>query len=301
MRKIGMVVMAIMLFIAFYGCNKPQPEEPSVITLISTTEVENVHGTIVEALYSDSTRMYFRLLSDTTAEVASYHDFYEWGHESGGWIYRGKVTVPEVLPHAGKDLSVVGVGFQAFGMYTDEHGYEPPSWVTEVVLPQSITSIGDMAFFECSDLTSVNIPSAVTYIGYSAFSGTGLTSIEIPNSVKMISVGCFADCEHLNSVKLPNTLVRIGHNAFSGCTSMTEFEIPESVAFLGNYVVPNNLKTLICRPTTPPSNLLNIPEEGPIRLNDSNQIETIYVPMGSVEAYKGYYAWQLYRDIIVGF
>jgi hypothetical protein len=138
--------------------------------------------------------MYFRLLSDTTAEVVSYHDFYDWEHESAGWVYRGKVTIPEVLPHAGKDLSVVGAGFQAFGMYTDEHGYEPPSWVTEVVLPQSITSIGDMAFFECSDLTSVNIPSAVTYIGYSAFSGTGLTSIEIPNSITGITAGCFADC-----------------------------------------------------------------------------------------------------------
>jgi hypothetical protein len=82
---------------------------------------------------------------------------------------------------------------------------------------------------------------------------------------------------------------------------MTEFEIPEPVAFLGNNVVSDNLKTLICRPITPPSNLLNIPEEGPIQLNYANQIETVYVPMGSVEAYKGYYAWQLYRDIIVGF
>ena len=71
MRKIGIVVIAIVLSMAFYGCNKPQPEEPSVVTLVSTTEVENEHGSIVEALYSDSTRMYFRLLSDTTAEVVS--------------------------------------------------------------------------------------------------------------------------------------------------------------------------------------------------------------------------------------
>jgi hypothetical protein len=301
MRKTGMVIMAIMFFVAFYGCNKPQPEEPSIITLVSTTEVENEHGSIVEALYSDGTRMYFRLLSDTTAEVVSYHDFYDCEHESEGWIYRGKVTVPEVLSHAGKDVSVVGVGSQAFGMYSDGHGYEYPSWVTEVVLPKSIISIGDMAFFDCSDLTSVNIPSAVTYIGYSAFAGTGLTSIEIPNSLTVITMGCFADCEHLNSVKLPNTLVRIDHYAFSGRTPLVEFEIPESVAFLGDYVFSNNLKTLICRPTTPPANLYNIPDEGPIYLSDSNQIETIYVPMESVEAYKGYYAWQLYRDIITGF
>lgn len=304
MRKSRIAALAMLLLISVCGCNKPQPEEPTIVTLVSTIEVENENGTIVEALYSDSTRMYFRLLSDTTAEVACYHDFYDREHESAGWIYRGKVTVPEALSHAGKTLSVVGIGDHAFGRYTDGYAYYLASFVTEFILPQSITRIGDEAFCHCNELTSIKIPKYVTYIGYSAFAKTGLTSVELPGSITEIMHSCFAECEHLASVKLPNTLITIGDMAFGNCTSLTEFEIPESVYFLGYCVFmgTNSLKTLVCHPTTPPAkSQFGYYYDGPLQLSDSLQFETIYVPMESVEAYKGYTPWKLYRDIITGF
>lgn len=304
MRKSIIVVLAMLLLIAVCSCNKPQPEGPTIVPLVSTKEVENENGTTVEALYSDSTRMYFRLLSDTTVEVVNYRDFYDREHESSGWIYRGKVTIPEKLFHAGKDLSVVGIGDHAFGWYSDLYGYNEASLVTEAVLPQSITRIGDQAFYKCNELTSVNFPSSVTYIGPLAFASTGLTSIEIPNLMTEIMTSCFATCKQLVSVKLPNTLITIGDMAFGDCTSLTEFEIPESVAFLGYNVFlgSNALKTLVCHPTTPPAkSQFGYYYDGPLQLSDSIQFETIYVPMESVEAYKGYYAWRLYKDIIRGF
>ena len=303
MRKSRIAALAMLLLISVCGCNKPQPEEPTIVTLVSTIEVENENGTIVEALYSDSTRMYFRLLSDTTAEVVSYHDFYDLEHESAGWVYRGKVTIPEIFSHSGKDLSVIGIGDNAFGWYMDEYSYYDASLVTEVVLPQTITYIGNVAFYQCNDLTSVNIPNSVTFIGQSAFARTGLTSVEIPSSMTEILYGCFAVCEHMTSVKLPNTIVHIGDGAFADCTSLNNFEIPESVEFLGNYVFlrSNILKTLVCRPTTPPAKMVyGIPSEGPIYLSDSIQIETIYVPMESVVEYKNDSVWQVYSDIITG-
>ena len=85
--------------------------------------------------------------------------------------------------------------------------------------------------------------------------------------------------------------------------ALDNFEIPESVEFLGNYVFlrSNILKTLVCRPTTPPAKMVyGIPSEGPIYLSDSIQIETIYVPMESVVEYKNDSVWQVYSDIITG-
>ena len=302
--KRNIVFTLLLLLVAFVGCEKKQqPEESTVITLVSTIEVENINGTTVEALYSDSTKMYFRLLSDTTAEVVSYHEFYDHEHESAGWIYRGKVAVPEKLSHSGKDHTIVGIGDHAFGYFSDFYYYYPASLVAEVELPNTITRIGNDAFYKCDELISINIPKSVTYIGYDAFANTGLTSIEIPNSVTEIMRASFGGCEHLTSVKLPNTIVCIGDGAFEDCTSLTDFEIPESVEYLGWYVFlrSNALKTLVCRPTTPPAKSPNgIYYDGPLQLSDSLQFEAIYVPMESVEAYKNDVNWQLYSDIIVG-
>ena len=305
MKKTNLFVLALLLLTAFSGCNKKQPEEPAVISLVSTMEVENINGTVVEALYSDSTKMYFRLLSDTTAEVVSYHEFYDHEHESSGWIYRGKVVVPEKLSHSGKDHTVVGIGDHAFGFFHDfvYNYYYPASLVSEVDLPNSITRIGDDAFYECDELVSIDLPQSVAYIGYNAFSKTDLTSVEIPSSVTEIMGNCFGGCEHLHSVKLPNTIVCIGDGAFMDCTSLTDFVIPESVYYLGYYVFlrANALKTLYCRPTTPPFKSPNgIFYNGPLQLSDSFQFEAIYVPMESVEVYKNDFNWQLYSDIIVG-
>ena len=75
------------------------------------------------------------------------------------------------------------------------------SKITTVNIPQSVTTIGNHTFRDCSGLTSVNIPNSVTTIGGSAFFGcSGLTSITIPNSVTEIVGGAFYDCDGLDTV-----------------------------------------------------------------------------------------------------
>ena len=302
MKKTNLIVLTALLLTAFAGCDKKLPEDPTGISLVSTIEVENVNGTIVEASYSDSTKMYFRLLSDTTAEVVSCHEFYYHENASSGWIYRGKVAVPEKLTHSGKDYTIVGIGNHAFGFFLDYGNYYyPASFVTEVELPNTITRIGDEAFYECEELVSINLTNHLTYIGYAAFANTGLTSVEVPNSITEIMHSCFAGCDHLSVVKLPNTIVTIDDVAFAENPLLTTFEIPASVKFIGSFAFMycDALKTMFCRPTSPPMGThWGICSEGPIELCDS--LETLYVPMESVEAYKNDLNWQHYSDIIVG-
>ena len=107
--------------------------------------------------------------------------------------------------------------------------------ITSVTIPNSVTSIGDYAFRDCS-ITSVTIPNSVTSIGNCAFEYCiGLTSITIPNSVKSIGHRAFYYCLGLTSVTIGNSVTSIGESAFEYCNGLTSITIPNSVTSIGNF------------------------------------------------------------------
>ena len=140
--------------------------------------------------------------------------------------------------------------------------------VKDLVIPNSVTRIGNYAFYGCSGLTSVTIPNSVTRIGYCAFSSFGLASfvvkegntvydsrnncnaiIEtasntlicgckttiIPNDVESIGSGAFYNCDGLTSVTIPNSVESIGPSAFYQCSGLTSVTIGNSVTSIEKY------------------------------------------------------------------
>ena len=121
--------------------------------------------------------------------------------------------------------SVTSIGKDAF--------YDCDS-LASVTIPDSVTSIGDHAFEDCDSLTSVTIPDSVTSIGDYAFCYcTSLTSVTIPDSVVSIGSGAFYECDSLASVTIPDSVTSIGDYAFEDCDSLTSVTIPDSVTTIG--------------------------------------------------------------------
>ena len=136
-----------------------------------------------------------------------------------------------------KVLTISGTG--AMHNY---HGNNHAPWysnrynIKDVQILDGVTTIGNFAFAECSNLINVTIPNSVTSIGENAFEFCSrLTNVNIPNSVTSIESEAFFCCSSLTSVTIPNSVTSIGEYAFSGCSSLTSVNIPNSVTSIGNY------------------------------------------------------------------
>ena len=169
------------------------------------------------------------------------------------------------------------------------------SGCNNTVIPNSVTSIGDYAFADCTGLTSVTIPNSVTSIGDGAFRFCyGLTSVTIPNSVTSIGPSAFFDCEGLTSVTIPNSVTSIGDYAFYFCTGLTSVIIPNSVTSIGNSTFSGctGLTTLTMESDVP----LSIEQYTFDGVDKSTC--TLYVPYGSKSAYESAEYWSEFVNIV---
>ena len=171
------------------------------------------------------------------------------------WDY----TWQEKTPWASSYSSIKEVILKNSVTSIGEYAFSGCSSLTSVTIPNSVTSIGEYAFSDCSSLTSVTIPNGVTSIEHGAFSScSSLTSVIIPNSVTSIETGAFYHCTGLTNVTIPNSVTHIGNYAFRGCSSLTSVTIPNSVTSIRPYAfsdcssltsvtIPNSVTSIMYR------------------------------------------------------
>lgn len=141
-----------------------------------------------------------------------------------------RVNITDIAAWCGIDM-----GYEyANPLMLAHHLYMDGAEVTDLAIPETVTSIADGAFMECYGLKHVTIPNTVTAIGSAAFQYcSGLTSIDVPNSVITMGSDAFACCTGLTRVTLGNSLSSISGYAFYECTGLTSIDVPNSVKSIG--------------------------------------------------------------------
>ena len=183
--------------------------------------------------------------------------------------YEGELQDKLVIPEQIDGYTVSAIGEYAFEVdeYNDYAGIN----LTEVVLPDTITSIGFCAFANCSNLKKINIPDSVESIDNAAFrycssleslvlpegitnvgtfafwACTSLTELVIPKSLTTVQWGAFYQCENLKKVTILGEDVTIEEDAFADCTKLEEVDVQENLTYIGGYAFFNctSLKEIV--------------------------------------------------------
>ena len=149
--------------------------------------------------------IYYNIISDTQVAVAPA--IYE-----GINHYEGCIILPERVYCDGVNYDVAAIAPRAFWQ----------SKVTEVQIPNSVTMIGDAAFADADQLTSITLPLGLKAVSRYMLAGTALSSVVLPEGVTDIGRGAFEDCTDLRTVFLPFSLKTIGERAFGYCVALNE-------------------------------------------------------------------------------
>ena len=248
-------------------------------------------------------------------------------------VYSGAITIPEKIVYDDKVYQVIGIGANAFRDCYNLTSLEIPNSVTtigdvafygcgslaNITIPNSVTSIGSCAFDGTAwyenqpdgplyinnvfykykgtmpDNTNITIKDGtLEIVGYAFTDCDGLTGVTIPNSVKNIGKCAFNNCDNLTKIEIPNGVTTIGYNAFGSCMRLASVTIPNSVRSIGDMVFSQCMDiTEIYAMSETPATL----DYYTFSMTDIS-FATLYVPVGSKEAYQAADYWHEFGNIV---
>lgn len=203
-------------------------------------------------------------ISGTGAMTDYWYPVYiEYGvYEANTPWYDDRTDIREIIVKDG----VTSIGNNAFLQCSE---------VISIKLPESLLSIRESAFYNCVNLTEITLPEKTASIGDYAFSGCiSLKEIEIPESIERIGIDAFRSCRSLKSIILPEKITSVENGTFSYCTNLEEVILSESVTSIGNgaFNCCKNLSSISL-----PENLESI---GGSAFSDCDSLKNVILPKG---------------------
>lgn len=190
--------------------------------------------------------------SQSPAGSTSSEDFFEWEENIiVGLTEKGTRQKAVVIParcegfsgmiFADVENDVASVSFESDADIVLNGVFRCAPNIRSVALPQQLTTIDNMEFWQCSSLEEIEIPASVATIGKYAFqAGTSLKEVRFAGNVDAILGHAFDGCTSLETIVLPDTVTQIDEYAFYGCTSLKSVTLPKALKTVGGFAFANN-------------------------------------------------------------
>lgn len=236
------------------------------------------------AVFADGVKigdLYYNLDADNqTAEVT----YQGTGLHNYSELPSGNLEIPESVNYNRVDYTVTAIGAMAF-VYC--------SVLKSITVPGTVKTIGGNAFFHCINLSKITLPDIVTDIGPMAFYHcTALKSFVVPDSVTALRGSTFEQCTALTGITLPDSLKAIFDGAFKDCSALTRIVLPKALTTIGKNVFNGN---------TALKEIYNCVDSPLVVTSNFSGVDTLncilYVPEGSIEAYRRTKIWRDFRNI----
>ena len=236
--KKSLVLIAILAFFAFYGMNAQVYKTVRVdtagtlSTLLSAEELDSVTNlTLTGKINSDD----FGTMKNGMPALTSIdlESVQTEGDSIPGYAFSAGIT-SLILPS-----SLTRIGNNAI---------RGCGLLATIIIPSGVRSIGDWAFTYCAGLNLVTLPESLTSIGSYAFAGcSSLPSIQLPDSVTFIGRQAFVACTAMKTISIPPLVTTLVDHAFEGCSGLDSISLGTSITSIGTYAFAgcSNLKSIV--------------------------------------------------------
>ena len=220
------------------GCLSIQAANEELITKQITIKLDKA-GTLPDKIASSE------MYKITNLKIIGEINGTDWKmiREMAGRDYNGNVTKGNISVLDLSEAKIVEGGESYYingsGIYDDQIGkcaFYGCSGLTSLTIPTGVSIINEYAFYDCSSLTRLDLPSSIREIYYSAFMNCrNLTSLTIPSNVTSISSRAFSGCSSLKNITLPTRIFEIGDYAFYGCSNLNSLTLSYELREISEY------------------------------------------------------------------
>ncbi len=182
-----------------------------ILALVTMFSIHVIAAEETESVYIDGVGTFYYTVTDNEVTIV----------ECKASSYNLSIVIPETFEGA----TVTKIGNNAFRNETRDF--------LKIVLPDTITHIGDYAFYD--NWAEINVPASLQYVGTNAFYNCyHLTTTELPNTLTTIGSGAFYNCDSIENLNFSDSLESIGSWAFEECDGIKEVTFPDSIDYIGS-------------------------------------------------------------------